>query len=281
MGHFLGIFEKPHSFVKIAVATVWATFGNIWATFYSNIWSHWLRQKLRRFQSVNLRRLSLRQLLEVQRRRGRWLQHPGRNLPGSGVRLVSDFSKLRCLIEAGNGLGSSCGKLFAATDWSCHQIRPNFMVLAAKFRAKVAQIFDNFFWLFWKRNFLPKEKNCGKSFGQLVNIFIQTSGHHVKYLHRYRTTVVRLQTRQICKSWFLGKCNFLSFFQKICLFLFISGLVEQKNRYNFCNKSIWKMSITYPILGFNHTTPWTGVVSHNHSTRAPALGICNLMASTF
>ena len=40
MGHFLGIFEKPHSFVKIAVATVWATFGNIWATFNSNIWSH-------------------------------------------------------------------------------------------------------------------------------------------------------------------------------------------------------------------------------------------------
>ena len=68
---FLGNFKNPHSCVKTADATFWATFGNIWATFYSNIWSHWLRQKLRRFQSVNLRRLSLRQLLEVQRRRGR------------------------------------------------------------------------------------------------------------------------------------------------------------------------------------------------------------------
>ena len=153
------------------MATFWATFGNIWATFYSNIWSHWLRQKLRRFQSVNLRRLSLRQLLEVQRRRGRWLQHPGRNLPGSGVRLVSDFSKLRCLIEAGNGLGSSCGKLFAATDWSCHQIRPNFMVLAAKFRAKVAQIFDNFFLAILKKKLFTYRKKLWQKFCSIGKFF--------------------------------------------------------------------------------------------------------------
>ena len=26
---------------KTALATFWATFGKIWATFYFNIWSHW------------------------------------------------------------------------------------------------------------------------------------------------------------------------------------------------------------------------------------------------
>ena len=36
-----GLFWKPHTFVKTYVATSWVTFENIWATFYSNIWSHW------------------------------------------------------------------------------------------------------------------------------------------------------------------------------------------------------------------------------------------------
>ena len=39
--NFLGYFKKPHSYVNTAVATSWETFRNIWATFYSNIWSHW------------------------------------------------------------------------------------------------------------------------------------------------------------------------------------------------------------------------------------------------
>ena len=37
IGNFLGNFEKPHSYVKTAVAIVW---GNIWDTVYSNICSH-------------------------------------------------------------------------------------------------------------------------------------------------------------------------------------------------------------------------------------------------
>ena len=36
IGNFLGNFEKLHSCVKTAAATVWATFGNILATFDSN-----------------------------------------------------------------------------------------------------------------------------------------------------------------------------------------------------------------------------------------------------
>ena len=40
IGNILGYFEYPHSYVKTAVATFWATLGNIWATFYFNIWSH-------------------------------------------------------------------------------------------------------------------------------------------------------------------------------------------------------------------------------------------------
>ena len=39
--NFLGYFEIPHSHVKTALATFWATFGKFRATFYSNIWSHW------------------------------------------------------------------------------------------------------------------------------------------------------------------------------------------------------------------------------------------------
>ena len=42
LGNFLGYFEKPHSDVKTALASYWATFGEKnWATFYSNVWSHW------------------------------------------------------------------------------------------------------------------------------------------------------------------------------------------------------------------------------------------------
>ena len=46
IGNFLCYFEKPHSYVKTGVATSWVTLGNIWATFYSNIWSHWVEWKL-------------------------------------------------------------------------------------------------------------------------------------------------------------------------------------------------------------------------------------------
>ena len=40
VGNFLGYFEKPHFYVKTALAIFWATFGKNWATFNSNIWSH-------------------------------------------------------------------------------------------------------------------------------------------------------------------------------------------------------------------------------------------------
>ena len=37
IGIFLGNFEEPQSYAKPAVATFWATFGNIWATFCSKL----------------------------------------------------------------------------------------------------------------------------------------------------------------------------------------------------------------------------------------------------
>ena len=40
ISNFLGHLEKPNSYVKTAVANSWVTFGKIWATLYSNIWSH-------------------------------------------------------------------------------------------------------------------------------------------------------------------------------------------------------------------------------------------------
>ena len=40
--HILGYFEKHHAYVNTALATLWPTFGQHWATFYSNIWSHCL-----------------------------------------------------------------------------------------------------------------------------------------------------------------------------------------------------------------------------------------------
>ena len=51
IGNFLGIFEKPHSYVKTEVATFWATFGNIWANFYYNIRSVKIASKRVRFGS--------------------------------------------------------------------------------------------------------------------------------------------------------------------------------------------------------------------------------------
>ena len=39
-GDFLGHFEKLQFQIIPTVATFWATFRNIAATFYSNIWSH-------------------------------------------------------------------------------------------------------------------------------------------------------------------------------------------------------------------------------------------------
>ena len=43
--HLFGYFEKPHSFVKTYAATSRVAFGNIWATFYSIIWSHWAQSR--------------------------------------------------------------------------------------------------------------------------------------------------------------------------------------------------------------------------------------------
>ena len=40
--NFLGYFVKPLSYVNTVVATFLVIFGNIWSTFYSNIWSHWM-----------------------------------------------------------------------------------------------------------------------------------------------------------------------------------------------------------------------------------------------
>ena len=36
ISNFSGYIEKLHSYVTIAKATSWVTFGNIWGTFYSN-----------------------------------------------------------------------------------------------------------------------------------------------------------------------------------------------------------------------------------------------------
>ena len=41
IGNVLGNVVEPYSYVKTDVASFLATFGNIWATFYLNIWSHW------------------------------------------------------------------------------------------------------------------------------------------------------------------------------------------------------------------------------------------------
>ena len=41
-GDFLSFFEEGHIQSKTVVATFRASFGETWATFYSNIWSHWL-----------------------------------------------------------------------------------------------------------------------------------------------------------------------------------------------------------------------------------------------
>ena len=43
ISNFLGYFGKPHSYVKTAMDTFWATVGKNWPSFYSNSWSHWLR----------------------------------------------------------------------------------------------------------------------------------------------------------------------------------------------------------------------------------------------
>ena len=39
IGNFLGSFEKPHSYVKTALANFWAYYVKNWAPFNSNIWS--------------------------------------------------------------------------------------------------------------------------------------------------------------------------------------------------------------------------------------------------
>ena len=44
IGNCLGYFEKPHSYVKTSLASLGATFGKNWATFYSDIWSHCSRR---------------------------------------------------------------------------------------------------------------------------------------------------------------------------------------------------------------------------------------------
>ena len=41
IGFFFCYFEKSHFYTKTALGTFRATFGYNWATFHSNIWSHW------------------------------------------------------------------------------------------------------------------------------------------------------------------------------------------------------------------------------------------------
>ena len=52
---------------------------------------------------------------------------------------------------------------------------------------------------------------------------------------------------------------------------------------NFCNGLMWKISVKYPVLGFEPTTSWTWVVSGNHhlldrhpaaASRTPRRGRC-------
>ena len=40
---FLGSCENQPFYSQTGVATFWVTFGKTWATFYFNIWSHWLK----------------------------------------------------------------------------------------------------------------------------------------------------------------------------------------------------------------------------------------------
>ena len=49
IGNLLGYFEKPHSYVKTALATFWATVGKNLATFISNIWLHCLQMLFLQF----------------------------------------------------------------------------------------------------------------------------------------------------------------------------------------------------------------------------------------
>ena len=42
----LGCFEKPHSFVKATLSTLWSTFGKFGLLFDSNVWSQW-KQKIK------------------------------------------------------------------------------------------------------------------------------------------------------------------------------------------------------------------------------------------
>ena len=65
--------------------------------------------------------------------------------------------------------------------------------------------------------------------------------------------------------WLLKRTYVHNFFKLdqprplFCLFLVFSN-----KQYNFYNKSMWKMSIQYPALGFEPTTFGTWVYSHNH-----------------
>ena len=52
---------------------------------------------------------------------------------------------------------------------------------------------------------------------------------------------------------------------------FIYFRSSTKKNYNFSNKSMWKMSIQYMVLGFEPTTSWKRVYSHNHLTRVSKL----------
>ena len=40
-GKLIGLFEKHHGYSKNCCACIFATFEEIWATFYSTVWSHW------------------------------------------------------------------------------------------------------------------------------------------------------------------------------------------------------------------------------------------------
>ena len=49
------------------------------------------------------------------------------------------------------------------------------------------------------------------------------------------------------------------------------ALLLSNKQYHFYNKLMWQYVHPVSVLGFEHTTSWTSVFSHNNQTRAPAL----------
>ena len=52
----LGYCEKWHFLYYTHVDSFWATFKENWATFYSNIWSHWVGEKMQRENRIERER---------------------------------------------------------------------------------------------------------------------------------------------------------------------------------------------------------------------------------